>query len=217
MTVRKSSTRCKNKLLRSYAGTTLIDIALNKISKIDDHEVFVGAYEREFKEKIKSYPNITLIERSKESAYITGSEQNAGKKLFEMYNKLDHKWIFWINPCHAFLKIKTIQKAIKKFSQIPNRSMTSVKKLNGWYYDKNGKPLNHQNDSYMGVRETDYLYIADHAFHAYERTMPLKGKYWDNIVGDPYLYTIDYDEAYDIDTEDDFLISEALYKSKIKI
>ena len=41
MTVRKKSTRCKNKLLRDYAETTLFDIALDKISGLKEYEIFV--------------------------------------------------------------------------------------------------------------------------------------------------------------------------------
>ena len=118
MTVRKNSTRCKNKLLRNFAGTTLFDIALQKLSKMEGFDIFVGAYEKEFIVKISEHPRINLIKRSKESVNLSGYEKNASTKLFEMYNKIDHKWLFWINPCHAFLKLDTIKNAIKEFSEI---------------------------------------------------------------------------------------------------
>ena len=213
MTVRKNSTRCKNKLLRNYAGTTLFDIALQKISKIKGHDVFICAYEQEFKQKIKKYNNINFIERSKLSANISGEKTSDVNILFEMYNKIHHKWIFWINPCHAFLKLETINNAIKKFATINNKSMTSVVEYYGWFYNNDGAPLNNFKAS-TGV-DDDYLYIGAHAFHAYKRIMPLvSNKVWDNVKGDPFLYPINTEEAYDINTEQEFLVSEFIHKNK---
>ena len=212
MTVRKNSTRCKNKLLRDYAGTTLFDIALDKISALKKYDIFIGAFEMEFKEKINKYSNVNLIERSQESANLSGNKANTVKNLFDMYNKIDHKWVFWINPCHAFLKLETIKFAIKKFSEIDNKSMTSVVPHYAWFYELDGTPLNNYPAS-TGVNNDDHLFVGAHAFHAYKRTMPLvSNKVWDNVKGDPFLYPISTEESYDINTEEEFLISEFLYK-----
>lgn len=208
LNVRKDSKRCKNKLLRDYAGTTLFDIALEKIARLDWPNIYLGASEEEFKEKARAYPSITLIHRSLESA----SANEGAKLIFEIYTKLPHKWVFWINPCHAFLKVETIQKAIETFLNIDNQTMTSVKPFMGWFYLQDGTPLNNKN-CYTGVNKDDYLHVGAHAFHAYKRLTPLEsGRVWDNVKGDPYLFPIAPEEAYDVDTEEDFLISETLYK-----
>jgi len=205
--VRKNSKRCKNKLLRDYAGTTLFDIALKRASKLNWPRTYIGIYEDEFMEKARVYPDFTIIERSYESA----NTDTDVRKCFEILEKISSKWVFWINPCHAFLKVETIQKAIETFLEIDNRSMTSVKPLLGWVYHQDGTPINNKNCN-TGVNKDDYLYIAAHAFHAYERKLPLElGRVWENVNGDPYLFPILHNEAYDVDTEEDFLISEALY------
>jgi CMP-N-acetylneuraminic acid synthetase len=205
--VRKNSKRCKNKLLRDYADTTLFDIALRKISKLNWPAMYVGIYEEEFRKKAEAYSNLTIIERS----YASANTDTDVRKTFEILNKIPHKWVFWINPCHAFLKVETIRSAIDTFLKIDNRSMTSVKPLPGWFYRQDGTPLNNT-DCSTGVNKNDYLYIAAHAFHCYERIMPVElGRVWENVKGDPYLFPISHNEAYDVDTEEDFLISETLY------
>ena len=207
MNVRKNSTRCKNKLLRDYADTTLFDIALKKISKLNWPAMYVGIYEEEFRRKTEAYSNLTIIKRSHASA----NSHADVRKIFECLNEIPHKWVFFVNPCHALLRVETIQKAINTFLEIDNISMTSVKPLPGWFYLQDGTSLNNR-ECKTGVNKDDYLYIAAHAFHCYERKMPIeKGMYWENVKGDPYLFPISHNEAYDVDTEEDFLISEALY------
>ena len=208
LNVRKNSQRCANKLLRNYAGTTLFDISLKKLSEIAWPETYLGAYEDEFKEKARQYSNIQLIERSHASAHASEGPQ----LVFEMYTKIHHRWVFWVNPCHALLRVETIRKAIEEFLEIDNRSMTAVKRYLGWFYQQDGTPLNNEN-CYTGVNKDDYVLVGAHSFHAYERETPLvSDRVWDNVKGDPYLCEIPEIEAYDVDTEEDFVISEALYK-----
>ena len=49
---RKDSTRCPNKHLRDLNGTTLIDIALEKLSKLDLDEKYLAVYDQELKDKV---------------------------------------------------------------------------------------------------------------------------------------------------------------------
>ena len=47
---RKGSTRVRNKLLRTFANTTLIEIALSKLNKMDFFDKrYLGVAEEEFK------------------------------------------------------------------------------------------------------------------------------------------------------------------------
>ena len=94
--------------------------------------------------------------------------------------------------------------------------MTSVIPHSAWYYKQDGTPLNNFSAK-TGVSIDDYIYIGAHAFHAYERTKPLvTNKVWENVKGDPFIYPIDEEEAYDINTEKEFLVSEFLYSQKKK-
>jgi len=61
---RLESSRMKQKMIRPFAGTTLLDIALEKLNRLDvfEHRFFAVA-EKELKEKAKPYPNIEILER----------------------------------------------------------------------------------------------------------------------------------------------------------
>ena len=49
---RKDSTRCPNKHLRPLGDTTLIDIALDKLSKLELDEKYLAVYDQELKDKV---------------------------------------------------------------------------------------------------------------------------------------------------------------------
>ena len=55
LNVRETSTRCKNKMLRSFGGTTLLDICLNKMHALSYMEVYYGAHEDKLLDKAKDF------------------------------------------------------------------------------------------------------------------------------------------------------------------
>ena len=208
LNVRVSSTRCRNKMLRPFSGSTLIDICLEKLQDLTDYDIYYGAYEKELLDKAKPYDFLKIVRRSHESAH----SHKDGKKIFEMLHSIGTRWVLWINPCTPFLRMNTVQNAIDTFLSIENSSLTSVKKAQGWFYDRSGEPLTNRKDR-IATQESDYLLEVAHAFHIYEREYMLNnGKPWINRKGEIYLYVIPNDESYDIDTENDFTAVESLFR-----
>ena len=80
LNVRKHSTRCPDKMLRSFAKTTLIDICLEKVDKLEWPSIYYGAHDEELLEKAEKYQRLKIIKRSYESAH---SGSDAGK-IFEI-------------------------------------------------------------------------------------------------------------------------------------
>ena len=207
LNVRMSSTRCTNKMLRPFSGSCLVDICLEKLTELTDCKIYYGAHEKELLEKATPYKFLNVIKRSYESAN-SGSD---GRLIFEILNHIKTKWVVWINPCTPFLKMSTVKRALDEFMEIDNNSLTSAKKVFGWFYDKEGDPLTNK-DMKIATQESDYLLEVAHAFHIYERKNMLEnGKPWINQKGDPYLFEIPYNETYDIDTENDFITVESLF------
>jgi len=205
---RQKSRRCPNKLLKPFAGTTLIDICLNKLSKIDNYPIYFAAYENEFINKANKFDNITIIKRSGDSAY---SDSDA-KKIFEALNNIPSEYVAWLNPCHPFLKEETFISAIEFFLKNKYITLTAVKKNKGWFYAPDGKPLNNKN-LVVDTVFSEWIYEVVHCFHIYPRKYMLEnGKPWDNQKMVPFLYEISEEESWDIDTEEDFIMVEALYK-----
>ena len=207
LNVRQSSTRCKNKMLRPFCGSTLIDICLEKLHELNNYKVYYGAHEDELLEKASPYKFLNIIKRSYESAH----SHNDGKLIFEMLNQINTKWVLWINPCTPFLKMSTVKRALDEFLEIDNNSLTSAKKVFGWIYDSKGNPITNKENN-IATQDSDYLFEVAHAFHIYERKNMLdNGELWTNQKGDPHLFEIPYIESNDIDTENDFVKVESLF------
>ena len=65
---RKGSTRVENKLLRSFANSNLIEIALSKLNDMDFFDKrYLAVAEEEFKNLLPSYPNVSLLPRDKKA------------------------------------------------------------------------------------------------------------------------------------------------------
>ena len=67
---RLSSQRVPNKMLRPFAGTTLIDILFEKLKKssiIPKENIYLSSYEKELKEVANKH-GINVFNRSKESS-----------------------------------------------------------------------------------------------------------------------------------------------------
>lgn len=208
LNVRETSTRCKNKMLRSFGGTTLLDICLNKIHELSYMQVYYGAHEERLLEKARNYSFLNLVERSYESAH----SDNDPSKIFEILHTISTKWVLWINPCVPFLKMATVNSAVETFLASSNNSLTSAKKIQGWYYDPNGEPLNSHN---IATQDSGYLFEVAHAFHIYDREFMINNNLlWSNKKGDPLLFPIPVEQSYDIDTEEEFVLYESLYNLK---
>jgi CMP-N-acetylneuraminic acid synthetase len=210
LNVRKNSSRCNNKLLRSYGNTCLFEIALRKLEKVVADEKFLCAYDEDFFE-FDHDSSITDYKRSKESVSVDGPLT----KVFECYNSFKSNYVMFLNPCHAFLDVNTIQSAIDFFKQSTFESLTSVEKINDWIFDCDKDFLYPKKETHGDTKKTNVAYRAAHAFHIYNRRKFLEnnGYLWSWQRNDPYLFEISKIESLDVDTEDDFKISESLYQS----
>lgn len=205
--VRATSTRCKNKMLRPFAGSTLVDICLNKLHKLSHMDIYYGAHEEELLNKARHYSFLKIFRRSHESAH----SNNDALKILEILNHIKTKWVLWINPCVPFLKMDTVLGALDTFLVVENNSLTSVKRAQGWFFNTEWKPLTNINNS-IATQDSDYLHEVAHAFHIYDRRYFLeKATYWGNSPNNPYLFEIPEDENFDIDTELEFKFAEIIY------
>ena len=205
---RVSSQRCKNKMIRNFAHTTLTDIFLNKLSHLK-YNTFFSGYEDIFKNKCKKY-NINYVPRSKNSAEV----DYPASEIYSFLNDVESKYFLQINACLPMLSINTINTFIEQAMK-SNKPKFAVFKKNNYFLSKSNKPLNFKNDiKTINTKQVDYVYEFAHIFYFFEKEYFINnGWYWD--WNDLEYITIPYSfETFDIDTEEEFEIAEALYLSK---
>ena len=95
---RLNSQRIPGKMLKPFAGTTLVDILLDKLinlTSIDYSKVYFCAHEQELLNVASNYP-VNTIKRSKASA----NEEKNIKILYEWVKEIPTEYIVMISACN---------------------------------------------------------------------------------------------------------------------
>ncbi len=209
---RKNSQRCKDKLLRPFNDSTVLDIALSKLNQINEFPCYLAAGETEIESVLKKYKSVDHIWRSED-------ELNSDlplSRIYKYHERIEHEWIMFLNPCLVLLKKETILDAAMKFAMSDWKSCTAVIKNSNWFYDQSMQPINNKDSREISTKTSPWIYEVCHAFHIYNRKHLLeKDSYWSHTCNeDPYLYEISKLEAVDIDTEEEFIIAENIYREQ---
>lgn len=204
---RMGSERCKNKMLRDFAGSNLITLALEKYSRpTEAFKLYFAAYEDELL-SIGGNFNCELIKRKKDSV-----ESEKIEVIMNYLAEIEEESVIFINPCHVFLKLETIERAVAEFKKKQAISMTAVVKSHTWYYFMDGRAINFLDPTNINTKMTEPVYEVTHAFHIFNRRRFLEHHYfWTHQKNDPVFFETAEIEAIDIDTELDFIKAESLY------
>ena len=213
---RLSSTRIPRKMIRPFAGTTLFDIALEKVCKsavVPIKNVHVCVYEQELIDIAKKYP-VSIIERSRQSS----EEADDPKIIMEWYKKLpEFKYFVQVNACLPLLSISTIDDFILAFMKSGHRNMFSTVSKKNFIF-MNGVMINHFRDfnppcKIMNTSLVPEWKEAAHCLYA----GPLDRIQDEDYMGtftenDPVLFDIPEREFFDIDYPWEFSLYELIYK-----
>jgi CMP-N-acetylneuraminic acid synthetase len=216
---RLSSKRIPNKMLKPFAGTTLIDICLEKIKNseiIDDNNFYFSVFEDELKDVGKQH-NVNIWNRSKESA---NSEGTPLTELFDWWDQLKgYKYAIVISACCPMLNIDTIEKLIKAYTISNRDGMMSVLEKKNYFWDHESNLITPWPEG-LEIMNTKYVKPT------YETAQCLYAGRLDNIgegiwmgrfdkkdqIG---LFPISEKESFDIDYPDQFDLIESIYKKLI--
>lgn len=211
---RLGSQRVPGKMLKPFAGTTLVNILLDKLRHsdlIDPDQVYLSLYEEELKDVAVRYP-FNIFNRSEKSAKSEGEPMT---EIYEWWNKLDRKYVVLISACNPLLKIETIEKFIKEFLESDREGAFAVFEKKTYYWDKNGLPITDwKGSTIMNTKFVEPIYEAAHCLYASRLDIIGQGHWMDtNSPPQPKLVVMDELEAFDIDYQWQFEIAEKLYES----
>lgn len=208
---RLGSQRVPNKMLRPFAGTTLVDILFEKLKKsniIPKKNIYLSSYEQELKDVANKH-NINIFNRSESSSL----EESDPLKLWEWYNKLPYKYVILISACNPLLKIETIDKFIESFINSDKEGAFGVFEKKTYYWNKNKKPITDWGGkTTMNTKYVDPVYEAAHCLYASRMDIIGEGYFIDTKSPiEPELFVMEEAEAFDIDYEWQFILGEKLY------
>jgi spore coat polysaccharide biosynthesis protein SpsF (cytidylyltransferase family) len=209
---RLESTRCPNKHLRDLGdGNTLIDIALQNISKFTNvEEKYLAVYDQELRDRI--IDGVEILHRE----YDSVSKGNAPLGVFYRHLKdVKSDYIVMFNPCQPFLEVEKLQKMIDWFKSCEYESAMSVHQVKNFFWDKDLNAVNFFDRDRLSTTDGPYLYAATHSLVCYSKDYMLnEHNYFPATKDNPRPYVLDFDEIelLDVDTEEDLEIVKSVYE-----
>ena len=213
---RKQSTRCPNKHLRDLGdGNTLIDIAIDNVSKLKNvEEKYLAAYDEELKEK--AYGKIDILHREYEAVAPGNAHHSI---MYKHLNDVKADFIINYNPCQPFLDIEKLQLIIDWFKVTTHESAITVKKTRNFFWTQSKIPANFESSDRLSTTSGPFLYEATHSLVMYKKDYMLNNwELFPNKISKPFPFRIEWpeEELVDVDTELDFKLVKLLYKDRIR-
>lgn len=214
------SQRCPRKMVRPFANSTLLDIAIQKVLNSNvflKENIYVTVHEQELIDIASKY-NVHIFKRSKKSAMSEGSPMT---ELYEWWDKIPYKNVIKLNACCVLLDTKTIDSFAETYMKTNSRGLFGVIEKRNYIWNKNGDLITNRpdNKATMNTKKAGTIYEAGHCLYAGKMSDIGKGIWMGEFKkkNDPELYIVPEKETFDIDYEWQFNIAEILYKNKYKI
>jgi CMP-N-acetylneuraminic acid synthetase len=210
--VRRDSERVPNKLLRSFAGSTLFDICLDKLEPFKA-QTYVAAREDEFLAAARGR-QFRVIERTIESAT---SEQP--RVIHGYLEGMTESHVLFVNACNPLLRTESIARAIAAFTDRiaagSAHGLFSVRTCPYLVFDQQGRRVSAGEAEQYNSKFRPPCHIGADGLVLFPRRRFLEtGQLWSFTPGDPEFLVVDEAEALDVNTELDFEIAEAVFERR---
>tara|TARA_R110000824_G_scaffold127498_3_gene287728 strand:- start:3601 stop:4290 length:690 start_codon:yes stop_codon:yes gene_type:complete len=212
---RLGSQRVPNKMIKPFAGTTLVDVAIEKIldsSIIPKENFYFSVHEQELQEIGRKH-GVNIFERS----YKSAKSENGILDIYEWHNKLDYKYVVLVSACLPFLTVETIDAFVEAYMNTDSGGMFAVMAKKQYYWDSDKKMISNWplEQKLMNTKTMTVTYEAAHCLYASKMDI-IKDGFWmdDKLPPNPELFVVEEEEVLDVDYEWQFKVCEALYKDK---
>jgi CMP-N-acetylneuraminic acid synthetase len=210
---RLGSTRVRHKLIRRFAGSSLIEIALAKLDQMSffKHR-FLAVAEDELATYADRYNNVEVLRR--DPAAVTKGV-NPLTTTFEHYLRVPTDYVFVFNPCLPCIEIATVKAAFDYFQTTDYNSYTAVIPTGDWIFGPDGMPLTNSDPNNATTNKNRQFLKGCHAFHIIQKKFFAENRIlWRFVRDDPHLIVIPESQSADVDTEEEFYLAEKLYEAQ---
>ncbi len=207
--IRKGSQRVKNKNLKAFGNTTLLEFKINNLLKVRNlDEIIVNTDSEEAIEIAK----ICGVSYHRREDYYASSECS-GSDFFEHLGKVTNTDVFAYCPCtNPFIEVTTIEESIDLFLSNVGEydSLATVSDVKHFLW-LNGSPINYERSKQPNSQNLPDIVSLNFGLSLIKKEDLIKFR---NIIGlNPLFKKTSAVESIDIDTNLDYFIAEQLYKS----
>lgn len=210
--VRTGSQRVKDKNLRPFADTTLLDYKIRTLQQVEELDnIIVNTNSDELVARINSQYAGTKVKAQRREDYYASSECS-GSEFFQHLGQVTDTDIFVYAPCTSpFIKPTTISQCIQLFMKEQGKDCDCVSTVSSikeflWL---DGKAVNYDPQHAPNSQDLPNIVALNFGCTVTGKESLVANR---NIIGKKPKFVIDSDiEAIDIDTPLDFYIAEQLY------
>ena len=216
--VRKGSQRVKDKNLRPFAGTTLLDIKIQMLLQVPEiDEIIVNTNSEAAIELVEIEYGETKVRAQRREEYYASS-QCSGSEFFKHLGEVTDTDIFIYAPCTSpFVKPETVSQCIHRFLEdVEIRDFDCVSTVSSvkeflWL---DGRALNYDPSNAPNSQNLPDVVALNFGTTVIKREDLIKNR---NIIGIKPDFVITSDiESIDIDTPLDFYVAEKIYQKLVK-
>jgi len=202
--IKLHSERCKDKNIRKFRnGKALISYILNTLLEVDGlDDIYVYCSSREIIEYLPY--KVKFLERDQ---YYDRPSTPFNEVLSSFAQKVDAKTYVLVHATSPFLTKKSIECGIRAVNGEGYDSAFSVIESRDFLW-KDNAPLNYSRSNIPRTQDLDELWIETCGLYVYTKELILERNV--RIGDNPYLVRVGKIEGWDINTEEDFFIADAI-------
>ena len=210
---RSGSVRVKNKNIRPFADSTLLEVKIEQLKRLNIFDdIVVNSNDDEILE-IAQRHGVSVVRRDPYYASNTVSMSDVYKNMAENMGECDA--IAYINCTNPLIKDSTIINLLNFYKANCNEfdSVNSAHYVKEFMFLDN-KPINYDLKHQPRSQDLPNILALNFAVSILSKEKMISCK---NVVGEkPFIYPIDEVEATDIDNQIDFDFAEFLYKQMME-
>lgn len=207
------SERVPGKNLKLFDGKPLYHRVLNSLlesDKISDVYINTDCPKISFDTKANFKNRVHIIKRPEK---LQGNYVSMNKIIKHDTSKFTNTHFLQTHSTNPFLSKKTIEGAIEMyFRNLENDSadsLFSVTKVQKRFYTSDCRPLNH-NPEMLVTQHLEPIFEENSCFYIFSNKSFMAAQ--SRIGKSPKMYHMSQRESLDIDTPDDFIIAETIFK-----
>ena len=214
--MRHHSQRVPGKNYRPLAGRPLFHHIIETLLSVPEiNEVVVDTDSEPVMDGLrKDYPSVNIIDRPQ---HLRADDIPMNHILIHDTDIYPADFYLQTHSTNPLLKPQTVSRAIQSLmTHYPDYdSLFSVTRLQTRLYDQNGHAINHDPAVLIQTQDLPPVYEENSCLYIFTRENLVKRHH--RIGEKPLMFEIDADEAWDIDEELDFAITDFLLRRKSQI
>jgi CMP-N-acetylneuraminic acid synthetase len=217
---RLGSQRTPRKMIRPFAGSTLVDIALEKLeaSKVIPKQQLILAVHEPDLIQIGEAHGVNVFRRSKRSAKSEGVPLT---DLYEWWDRLAFRYAVLVNACAPLLRTETVDAFVTRYLESEGDGLFGVIEKRNYFWDHKGALLSTDpgRGAVMDTKIVGTTYEAAHCLYAGRLSEIGAGRWMGDlgIPGDFGFFPMEELEAFDIDDPWEFEVGELLYRHRDRV